>query len=156
MRKAFAVVVFVVSLFVFAAAPRAMAAPASPALESTWVVDVIVDPSLPTGNFVALETYNRGGGLVTTNNIPRAAGIDVGHGAWERIGPNAYQVSIMFFVFNSDGSRAGSIEVSHVVTLVGADEYIGEGQASLRGTNGAVLATGAFRTTGRRLPARQF
>lgn len=157
MRKRFALAIVIVTSVLLAPAPRANAAPsAASTLEGTWIVDVNVDPSLPIGTFVALETYSRGGGLVTSNDLHRAKGIDVGQGAWNRIGAHAYRASILFFVFEADGVPSGSIEVSHTVQVTAADSYVGEGNATLRATDGSVIASGRFTSFGRKMESEQF
>lgn len=149
-------IALVSSLIPVTTAPATAAPLVTSALEGTWVVDVSVDPALPIGDFVALETYSRSGGLVTTNNIARAAGIDVGQGAWERIAAHTYRASILFFVFAPDGSRAGAIEVSHTIKLTTRQTYVGEGLATLRGPGGAVVASATFTSSGRKMSASEF
>jgi hypothetical protein len=147
-----ALVLSVVSAGVMNAAPPA----AGPAIDGTWSVEVSVDPAIPVGDFTALETYSDGGGLVTTNNISRAVGVDVGQGAWARLDGHTYRTSILFFVFNADGARAGAIEVQQTIRLTSRDAYLGEGQATLRAANGDVIATAPFTSVGRRMPATAF
>lgn len=130
--------------------------PAAQPLEGTWVVAVSVDPAVPVGDFTALETYSRGGGLVTANDIDRSLGVGVGQGAWERVAPDVYRASILFFLVNPDGSRAGSIAVRHTVRILDSVTYVGEGEATVRAADGTVVTTGPFTSAGRRLPAGAF
>lgn len=66
-------------------------------IEGTWEVTVNLHvpdstsiPNLPS-SFESLETYGRGGGLITSNNMPFLT--RVGQGAWDKIG-NQYFVKI--------------------------------------------------------------
>jgi hypothetical protein len=146
-----------VALLALAPTADATGSSAGTAIEGTWIVDVDTGFDLrPIGQFLALETYSRGGGFVTTNNISRAHGVDVGQGAFRRVGPNRFQVSILFFTFNPDGTRSGSIEISHTVRLTSASTYVGQGDATIRDVNGAVVLSGAFATSGRKMAANQF
>lgn len=120
------------------------------ALEGTWVVTVnLAAPPPGFGpTFTALETYSRGGGLVTTNNLPPVP--RPGQGAWERNG-NQFAVAIQFFLFDQNGAPAGSVRVTHNITLQGSDEYSGAGEARFFALDGSLLTSVAFTTEGRRL-----
>jgi hypothetical protein len=125
-------------------------------IEGTW--DVIVNlhvpdpspiPNLPA-SFEALETYSRGGGFITSNNMPFIA--RVGQGAWEKLG-NEYFIKIKFYTFDPIGLPSGTITVTHAVTLNGKDEYTGTGTAVICGPDGTSCVSIEFNTTGRRLTA---
>ncbi|HXG67395.1 MAG TPA: hypothetical protein VNO70_19985, partial [Blastocatellia bacterium] len=114
-------------------------------LEGTWAVTVSFDsppPGFPDA-FTALETYSRGGGLITSNNLPVPVVPKVGQGAWEKNG-NQYSVAILFFTFDENGVHNGSIHVRHRITLEGKDAYSGEGEAEFRDVNGNPLFTLPF------------
>lgn len=120
-------------------------------LEGTWVVTVDLHnppPFLPE-TFSALETYSRGGGLVTGNDMQQGPG----QGSWEKDG-DEYAVSILFFVRDADNATTGSIRVRHRVTLDGADSYTGTGEADLFDAAGVPLGTVPFTTIGQRLAAQ--
>ncbi|MEW6213050.1 MAG: hypothetical protein AB1631_32305 [Acidobacteriota bacterium] len=130
---------------------QAMSAGAdSRTIEGIWEVTVnLNDPNLPP-SFEALETYSRGGGFITSNNMPFLT--RVGQGAWEKVG-NQYFVKIKFFKFDENGLHSGTITVTHTVTLNGKDEYTGAGTAVLCGPDGTTCLSVDFDTVGRRLTA---
>jgi hypothetical protein len=119
-------------------------------LEGTWNVTVsLIGPPPGFGSsFTALETYARGGGLVTTNNLPPVA--RPGLGSWARRG-RSFAVSIQFFLFDASGSPAGLIRVRHRINLDRDDEYFGEGLAQFFDAHENVLLTVPFTSHGRRL-----
>lgn len=125
-------------------------------IEGTWEVTVNLHvpdstsiPNLPS-SFESLETYGRGGGLITSNNMPFLT--RVGQGAWDKIG-NQYFVKIKFFTFDPSGLPLGKIIVTHTVVLSGDDLYTGIGTANLCGPNETDCVKVDFDTVGRRLRA---
>jgi hypothetical protein len=128
----------------------AASAEARKGLEGTWIVAVeIADP--PPGfpaAFTALESYARGGSLVTSNDNPLVS--RTGQGAWDRDG-NDYVARIVFFVLDESGAPAGTIHVIHRIGLSGSEAYVGAGEAELRDASGATIATLAFTSRGERI-----
>lgn len=119
-------------------------------LEGTWVVTVAATaPNFPP-SFIALETYSRGGGMVTSNNLPVPVLPKLGQGSWEKDG-NQYAVVIQFFTFDENGAPNGSIRVTHTLNLQGKDAYSGVGEAEFRDVNGGTLFTLPFTSEGQRL-----
>jgi hypothetical protein len=119
-------------------------------IEGSWAVEVFLNnppPFLPA-SFTALETYSRGGGIVTSNNM--AAGPRLGQGAWDK-GGRQFDVGILFFILDQNGAQTGTIKVSHTVTLDGRDAYSGEGVAEIYDTAGNLLASVSFISEGRRI-----
>jgi hypothetical protein len=119
-------------------------------IEGSWVATVFLNnppPFLPS-SFTALETYSRGGGIVTSNNL--AAGPRIGQGAWDKEG-RQFDVGILFLILDQNGAQTGTIKVRHSVTLNGKDEYSGEGVAEIRDTAENLLATVSFTSEGRRI-----
>lgn len=106
--------------------------------EGAWLVEVRVNdapPGFPIP-FTALETYSRGGGIVTSNNnplIPRP-----GQGAWRKSNSDEYAASIIFFFFDPIGTPIGTVEVSHRFTIEG-DVYTGTGEAQFKNLLGDPL-----------------
>lgn len=139
---------------VLSAAARAQSGPADassgPPLEGTWEVnvDLINPPPFLPEEFTALETYTRGGGMITSNDVPFLA--KMGQGAWEKRG-DQHCVKIKFFTFDPGGFPSGTITVTHTLTLSGKDEYTGQGRAVLCAPDGTTCATAHFDTAGRRL-----
>ena len=119
-------------------------------LEGTWLVTVEVadpPPGFPAA-FTALESYARGGSLVTSNDNPLVS--RTGQGAWDRDG-NDFVAKIVFFVLDESEAPAGTIHVVHRIGLAGSETYAGEGEAELRDASGAPIATLAFTSRGERL-----
>lgn len=123
-------------------------ASSSPQLEGTWVaaVDLLNPPPFLPEEFTALETYSRGGGMITSNNT----GVGPGQGSWERSG-DGYTVTILFFTFDPGGAHSGSIRVRHSISLDGRGEYSGQGVAEVFDTAGNLLGSVSFNSQGRRL-----
>ena len=121
-----------------------------PLIEGTWETTVnLNDPSLPP-SFKALETYNRDGGLITSNNMPFLT--RVGQGEWEKNGQQ-YLVKIKFYRFDQNGLPAGSIIVTHTISLESKSEYLGVGTAVFCDLDGVTCQSVGFTSTGRRLSA---
>jgi hypothetical protein len=121
-----------------------------PKIEGTWDVTVnLSDPNLPP-SFSALETYNRDGGFVTSNNMPFLT--RVGQGAWEKNG-RQYFVKIKFFKFDPSGLPAGTISIIHTITLDSKDQYSGTGTAVFCELDGVTCQSVGFTTVGNRLNA---
>jgi hypothetical protein len=120
-------------------------------IEGSWEVTVnLHEPTLPP-SFEALETYSRGGGFTTSNNMPFLT--RVGQGSWQKYGDSNY-VKIKFFKFDENGLPSGTITVTHTVTLTGDDEYFGTGTAVFRELNGSSFSVD-FDSEGRRITAHQ-
>ena len=128
---------------------KAMATNASdPQIEGTWEVTVnLNDPNLPP-SFAALETYTRDGGMITSNNMPFLT--RVGQGGWEKR-DQQYVVKIKFFRFDPNGLPAGTIAVTHTISLDSKNEYSGNGTAVFCELDGVTCQSVGFTSTGRRL-----
>lgn len=126
----------IVTSLTFASPSNAFTGSTSP--EGTWLVEVRVNdapPGFPVP-FAALETYSRGGGIVTSNNnplIPRP-----GQGAWTKSNSDEYAASIIFFFFDPIGTPIGTVEVTHRFTIE-SDVYRGTGEAQFRNLLGDPL-----------------
>ena len=119
-------------------------------IEGTWEVTVnLNDPNLPP-SFQALETYNRDGGFVTSNNMPFLT--RVGQGAWEKNGQQ-YSVEIKFFKFDPSGLPSGTITVTHSISLDSKNTYSGNGTAVFCELDGVTCQSVGFSSTGKRLNA---
>jgi hypothetical protein len=132
------------------AAPAGNAAPAAN-LEGTWVVTVnlISPPPFLPPQFIATETYSRGGGMVTSNNMLQGPG----QGAWEKDG-DRYAVSILFFTHDPSGAPNGSIKVTHAINATDPDGYTGTGTARIYDPNGNLVGAVQFTSTGSRMTAQ--
>ena len=117
-------------------------------IDGTWETTVnLNDPNLPP-SFLALETYNRDGGLITSNNMPFLT--RVGQGSWEKNGKQ-YSVKIKFYMFDGTGLPAGTINVTHEISLEGSDAYSGVGTAQFCENDGVTCQSVGFTSVGRRL-----
>lgn len=126
-------------------------------IEGTWEVTVNLHvpdpppiPNLPS-SFEALETYARGGGLITSNNMPFLTRL--GQGAWDKAG-NQYFARIKFYTFDPSGLPSGTITVTHTVVLGSDDLYTGAGTAVLCRPDGTSCVSIEFDSVGRRLIAQ--
>jgi hypothetical protein len=60
-----------------------------------------------------------------------------GHGVWEHLTDGHYSYSVKFFVFNANGTLAGSrIEMRNVVVDVSGSSYTATGTSQLYDVNG--------------------
>ena len=134
-----------------ASSPARAEACASPQLEGTWVVEVSV-PQPPPGfpaAFTALETYSRGCGLVTSNDISPLRAL--GQGTWAQEGGKRIAAAIVFHAFGPGSEPAGTIVVSHSIRLQKGGVYSGEGRAEFLAPDGSSLGTLDFTSSGERL-----
>ena len=135
-RTQIVLAIAILTSLIVAPSGRAVTGKAEP--EGTWVVRVRVNdapPGFPVP-FDALETYSRGGGIVTSNNnplIPRP-----GQGAWAKTGSDEYTASIIFFFFDPIGAPIGTVEVTHRFTIQD-NSYSGTGEARFKNLNGDPL-----------------
>jgi hypothetical protein len=123
---------------------------AAPQIEGTWVVEVTLDgppPGFPD-SFTALETYSRGCGLTTTNDL--AAAPRGGQGEWLQDGGRRFHTVIQFLTAD-DAGPTGAIVVHHSVLVSGGGRYAGEGEAEFLDAAGNSLGVAAFTTTAVRL-----
>jgi hypothetical protein len=149
LKKAFATL-FVMMIIASQMTAQSMAKSdsGSSRIEGTWVVTVNISaPGLPP-SFTALETYSRGGGLVTSNNLPPVP--RPGQGEWEKNG-GQYAVTILFFLFDQTGAPSGGVKVRHSIALDGRDRYTGIGEAEFSDLDGNLLFTVPFTTEARRV-----
>ena len=117
-------------------------------IAGTWETTInLNDPNLPP-SFLALETYSRDGGVITSNNMPFLT--RVGQGEWEKKGQE-YFVKIKFYKFDPNGLPAGSIVVTHTISLDSKSEYSGVGTAVLCEQDGVTCLSVGFTSKGRRL-----
>jgi hypothetical protein len=72
----------------------------------------------PVTTFRAMETFISGGGLVDTNAAPPSTR-GPGLGRWEYQGQGQYTATFRFFLYNVDGTFAGTRRVSRTIDLDG-------------------------------------
>ncbi len=96
-------------------------------LAGTWNVtlrfhDCAAACSCPGIPLPALQMYVRDGSILEVgggNSVVRGPGL----GSWEHLGHHQFVARFKFFVFNSDGSRKGSEEVTSHIDLTGPDAF---------------------------------
>ncbi len=118
-------------------------------IEGSWIVAVTLDeppPGFPP-SFTALETYSRGGGMVTSNDTLLVG--RPGQGAFQRRGDHV-QVTITFLLVDPEVGPVGSIVADHTLEVNG-DTYTGAGQANILDADGNLLVTATFTSQGARL-----
>jgi hypothetical protein len=140
-------VVFVIAA-VLLSVVTAMGINGNAEIAGTWETTVnLNDPNLPP-SFLALETYNRDGGLITSNNMPFLT--RVGQGSWTKNGKQ-YSVKIKFYMFDGGGLPSGTINVTHEISPEGDDAYAGVGTAQFCENDGVTCQSVGFTSVGRRL-----
>lgn len=137
--------------FALAAVPAHGETCASPRIEGTWVVAVTLDgppPGFPD-SFTALETYSRGCGLTTTNDlaaVPRG-----GQGEWRRQEPGRFHTVIQFLTADEQGPTGSVVVVQALRLTAGGTRYVGEGEAEFFDADGNSLGVASFTSAAIRL-----
>lgn len=94
-------------------------------------------PNIP---IPALNTYLKDSTLLFASGGSLLAG--PGHGSWKRIGYNNFKASFKFFLFNADGSRRGSEEITKAIRLTGPDAFEAVSSFDLFDAAGNITAHG--------------
>jgi hypothetical protein len=94
-------------------------------LEGTWDVTLTFLPAPPTGctgggPIPTLNTFLKDGGMLFSAGSLFAG---PGQGSWEHIRHNHFTARFKFLLFNPDGSRRGSEELTKDVRLTGPDTF---------------------------------
>ena len=94
-------------------------------LEGTWNVTLTFVPNPATGctgggPIPTLNTFLKDGGMLFS---PGSLFAGPGQGSWERTGHNHFMARFKFLLFNPDGSRRGSEELTKDVRLTGPDTF---------------------------------
>ena len=74
-------------------------------------------PNIP---IASLNTFQKDGTLLAALGSLFAG---AGHGSWERIGHNHFRARFKFFLFNANGIRTGSEEVTKDIRFTGPDAF---------------------------------
>lgn len=67
-----------------------------------------------------LNTFLKGGGMVWSGG---SLFVGPGQGSWERLGRNHFVARFKFLLFNPDGSRRGSEELTKEIRLTSSDTF---------------------------------
>ena len=92
------------------------------AIEGTWMVTVTLrncDTGDPLGTFKAMDLFIQGGSVVDTNAAPPTTR-GPGFGSWEYLGVQQFTATLRFFIYNPDGTFAGTRRVAQEISM-GAD-----------------------------------
>jgi hypothetical protein len=98
-------------------------------LEGTWLVQGTVlncqtgQPLTPPINFSGLNTFIAGGAMFA-NPASNPARASTGHGFWEHEGGRRFSNTIVSFLFNADGSFAGTQKVTRTIELDSSDSDV--------------------------------
>lgn len=93
------------------------------------------------GTFRGAQVFHRGGTLTDTNSNP-ATSRGPGFGTWSRTG-SGYTATFRFYRYNADGSLAGTVRVTRVMTLSGGGNTVNSTNThQVLGLDGAVQQTG--------------
>ena len=121
-------------------------------IEGVWDVRITLvqcdtNNTLLTGR--AILMYGPGGRLTSvTDNFLHSATL----GTWRHIREQNYTATDTFFVFNADGSLAGSQQVTRQIELsADANEYTATATTEVFNTSDQVISTGCATSTGTRL-----
>jgi hypothetical protein len=117
------------------------------ALLGTWIVQESIDPhTVPPGtpmnilNFMRLETYDAGGGLVASNNGP-GAGQPPSQGNWVRTGQRQYAATELRLGFDAAHTFTGLNKIRTSLTLSeSGDEFTASVQTDIFLPNGTLLS----------------
>jgi hypothetical protein len=110
------------------------------AIVGSWDVALTL-PGLPPGRVLATFT-NDGGTVETANSAPGLRGAS--HGAWERLEPNLFAVTRVFFRFNPQtGAYLGTTKVNATVRVAPSGEtFAAVSISEIRDPDGNVVLTG--------------
>ena len=93
------------------------------------------------GTFRGAQVFHRGGTLADTNSTPPASR-GPGFGIWSRTA-SGYTATFRFYRYNADGSLAGTVRVTRVMTLsADANTVNSTNTIQVLGLDGAVQQTG--------------
>ena len=120
-------------------------------LEGTWDVTTMFPqptcdlcgcpgntPNIP---IPTLNTFLKHGGMLWSGG---SLFVGPGQGSWERIGHNHFMARFKFLIFNANGSRRGSEELTKDVRLTGSDTFEATTTFDLFDAAGNTTATGCI------------
>ena len=120
-----------------ASADRAGVQGRSGKLVGSWMV-AVERPGLPS--LKSLQTYTRGRGVVETAN-GGAGARSASHGAWQRIGPRKYGVTMVFFRYDpASGAYLGTVKLRRQIEVArDGQSFTGVSVGELRDPAGNLL-----------------
>ena len=98
-------------------------------IEGTWILQVHRVTQNIT--FTALQSFAAGGVTLATGTVDRTPPPPISplYGTWKRIGPNNYETSLSFFIFDGAGNAAAMLQNYETFHLNAYDEIVGTGEA---------------------------
>lgn len=135
-----------------ASADRGSASNRAGKLVGAWIVDVD-RPGLPA--LKSLQTYTVGHGVIETANSGAGAR-SAAHGAWQRVGPSTYAVTMVFFRYDpASGAYLGTVKLRREIEVApDGQSFTGVSIGELRDPDGNLLPGSNIRRdteVGRRL-----
>lgn len=110
--------------------------------ESTCTAPCTCPGGVPNIPIPGLHQYQKGGALLETGggSLFRGPGV----GSWEPDGDHQFVARFKFFLFNPDGSRRGSQEVTNHIRLTGPDTFEATATFDLFDAAGDLTAQGCL------------
>ncbi len=95
---------------------------AAPSLEGSWIVDLT---NQSAGSFKVLVTYDRGGGVVSTNPpVPPPFHASLAQGTWQRTGGHEFTNTFIALIYDPAGQFVATLKVRETLTLnESGDQY---------------------------------
>jgi hypothetical protein len=121
-KKSMAVLGALIAAFCTITAAAALAGTphqAQHALSGTWATKVQISdapPGVPSA-FNALDTFDRGGGLLVSSSAPNPATRSLAHGSWTHTNHRNYTAAFAWFRFDPTGAAVGTQRVQRTMHL---------------------------------------
>jgi hypothetical protein len=123
-------------------------------IEGTWRLEVTLrncQTGAAIGTTPGLHTFLAGGSMLSNPAVTPSL-LSTGHGVWEHVGGRSFTNTIVLFIFNPDGTYAGSTTVTRDVELSeNSDELTSTDTAVASDPNGNVIGTRCATAVGHRL-----
>lgn len=120
----------------------------------SWLLDVTLTSTHPPFSFQSLETYDAGGGLVTTDQIsfdPQGLA-SPGHGTWVSRGGGKFATTWLSFVFDAKGNPTGWAKVQETITVsADGNTFSGSGVFTRYDAHGKPVNSGTSKFSGHRI-----
>jgi hypothetical protein len=120
-------------------------------LTGTWLLTITPDePGAPS--FEGLYTFTSDGIALFSSVGPPIPGLgNPGQGIWVRTGPNTFAVTWKQFTFDDIFTTNGSLVITSLITVTGADEFTSVDAGKIFDLAGNTLVTISGRNQGRRM-----
>jgi hypothetical protein len=123
-------------------------------IEGSWIFEI--DRINQGITFTALMSFTAGGVALATGSIDRLPPPPISpiYGSWKRTGPNRFDVTIYFFVFDPLGNAAAMIKTNENLHLNNRGELVGPGfgfSCDLKGENCVSVPAVSIQIKGKRI-----